>query len=227
MNERLSARRGADLEVAPKIGSEPMRGGPRQMTKTHKQARRPAFDRVVLLLQGGGALGAYQAGVYEALAEAEIHPDWVAGISIGAINAAIIAGNPPKLRVEQLRKFWEGVTNLVSTPSAGGLGSLLRERRFARGFINQMNAFVALMDGASGFFRPRFPNPFFQFARRGRGDELLRYGAAQGDARIADRFRPGERRTGRNPPQSRRRQRAKRQLWSISTRRAKSSRRSM
>ena len=53
------------------------------------------FECVALLLQGGGALGAYQGGVYEALSEADIHPDWVAGISIGAINAAIIAGNPP------------------------------------------------------------------------------------------------------------------------------------
>jgi NTE family protein len=62
------------------------------------------FDRVVLLLQGGGALGAYQAGVYEALAEANLHPDWVAGISIGAINATIVAGNPPNLRVQKLAK---------------------------------------------------------------------------------------------------------------------------
>ena len=58
-------------------------------------AERPPFERIALLLQGGGALGAYQGGVYQALAEADIHPDWVAGISIGAINAAIIAGNPP------------------------------------------------------------------------------------------------------------------------------------
>jgi predicted acylesterase/phospholipase RssA len=62
------------------------------------------FDRVVLLLQGGGALGAYQAGVYEALAEANLHPDWVAGISIGAVNATIVAGNPPNLRVQKLAK---------------------------------------------------------------------------------------------------------------------------
>src|SRR5271166_7184197 len=60
------------------------------------------FDRVALLLQGGGALGAYQAGVYEALAETGLHPDWVAGISIGAINTAIIAGNPPEHRVAML-----------------------------------------------------------------------------------------------------------------------------
>src|ERR1700746_1837867 len=68
------------------------------------------FECVTLLLQGGGALGAYQAGVYEALSEAAIHPDWIAGISIGAINAAIIAGNPPNARVDRLREFWTQVT---------------------------------------------------------------------------------------------------------------------
>jgi NTE family protein len=62
------------------------------MRKTHKLDHRPSFDSIALLLQGGGALGAYQAGVYEALAEADLLPDWVAGISIGAINSAIIAG---------------------------------------------------------------------------------------------------------------------------------------
>ena len=68
------------------------------------------FECVALVLQGGGALGAYQAGVYEALSEAGIHPDWIAGISIGAINAAIIAGNPPNSRVDRLREFWTQVT---------------------------------------------------------------------------------------------------------------------
>ena len=71
---------------------------------------RPPFECIALLLQGGGALGAYQAGVYQALAEADLHPDWVAGISIGAINSAIIAGNPPEERVAKLRAFWEGIT---------------------------------------------------------------------------------------------------------------------
>src|ERR1700692_3496760 len=71
---------------------------------------RPEFERIALLLQGGGALGAYQGGVYQALAEADLHPHWVAGISIGAINSALIAGNPPKRRVERLREFWETVT---------------------------------------------------------------------------------------------------------------------
>ena len=77
-----------------------------------RQARpRPPFECIALVLQGGGALGAYQAGVYEALAEAGLHPDWVAGISIGAINSAIIAGNPPEARVDKLRQFWEHVTD--------------------------------------------------------------------------------------------------------------------
>ena len=67
-----------------------------RLTKTRKQRKRPDFGSVILLLQGGGALGAYQARVYEALSEADLHPDWVAGISIGSINAAIIAGNPPR-----------------------------------------------------------------------------------------------------------------------------------
>src|SRR6187431_2182091 len=68
----------------------------------------------VLVLQGGGALGAYQAGAFEGLAEAGIVPDWVAGVSIGAINAALIAGNPPDRRVERLRHFWDQVSSISS-----------------------------------------------------------------------------------------------------------------
>src|SRR5436853_6687427 len=71
--------------------------------------RQLPFERIALALQGGGALGAYQAGAYQALAEADLHPDWVAGISIGAVNAAIIAGNAPDKRVDRLREFWESV----------------------------------------------------------------------------------------------------------------------
>src|ERR1700761_576054 len=77
--------------------------------RTSPQTRSP-FECIALLLQGGGALGAYQAGVYQGLSEAKIYPDWVAGISIGSVNAAIIAGNSPEVRVEKLRSFWEGVT---------------------------------------------------------------------------------------------------------------------
>ena len=67
-------------------------------------------DRIALVLQGGGALGAYQAGVYQALHEAGIEPDWISGVSIGAINGTIIAGNPPELRLQKLRTFWERIT---------------------------------------------------------------------------------------------------------------------
>ncbi|MFO1133308.1 MAG: patatin-like phospholipase family protein, partial [Hyphomicrobiales bacterium] len=76
------------------------------------------FERVALLLQGGGALGSYQAGVYQAMAEGNVHPDWVAGISIGAVNSALIAGNAPERRVERLREFWETVT----APPLGSFG---------------------------------------------------------------------------------------------------------
>ena len=73
---------------------------------------RRSFDHEILLLQGGGALGAYQAGVYEGLAEAGMMPTWVVGISIGAMNSAIVAGNPPERRVERLREFWDRVSSL-------------------------------------------------------------------------------------------------------------------
>ena len=70
--------------------------------KSRRLERRPPLERIALLLQGGGALGAYQGGVYQALDEANLHPDWIAGISIGAVNSALIAGNPPERRVEKL-----------------------------------------------------------------------------------------------------------------------------
>src|SRR5271167_4457456 len=78
--------------------------------KTHLATERPPFERIASILQGGGALGSYQAGVYQALAEANLHPDGVAGISIGAVNAALIAGNPLERRVDRLRALWETVS---------------------------------------------------------------------------------------------------------------------
>ena len=116
--------------------------------------RRLPFECVALVLQGGGALGAYQAGVYEALAEANIHPDWVSGVSIGAINAAIIAGNAPNDRVDRLRAFWTDVTS-------AGLWSLFNDAfALARGdatrnLLNHASAGFALASGASGFFTAR------------------------------------------------------------------------
>jgi NTE family protein len=130
--------------------------------KTHRVDQRPPFDTIALLLQGGGALGAYQGGVYEALAEAGIHPDWVAGISIGAINAAIIAGNAPEARVERLRAFWEHITEPPFGPWAAGLAPLPVKGDMARDLLNQLSASTALLQGAPGFFTPRLPVPFLQ-----------------------------------------------------------------
>ena len=117
---------------------------------------RTPFEQIALLLQGGGALGAYQAGVYEALAEADLHPDWVAGISIGAINSAIIAGNPPKRRVDALREFWR----MVSTSPLGV--PYFRHLEFddiQRQLLNQTRAMNILLFGAPNFFVPRMPPP--------------------------------------------------------------------
>src|SRR5881397_1095057 len=105
---------------------------------------RPPFECIALLLQGGGALGAYQAGVYEALSEDNLHPDWVAGISIGAINSALIAGNPPESRVAKLRAFWEGITaHPFWGPACHPLAPFVKGD-VARGVVNQLNAAVAL-----------------------------------------------------------------------------------
>jgi NTE family protein len=120
---------------------------------------RPAFERIALLLQGGGALGSYQAGVYQALAEADLHPDWVAGISIGAINAALIAGNPPERRVERLRAFWETVTQ--SPLGIPYLTSVDIKSDMQRQMINQLRATGTMLWGASNFFKPRIPPPIF------------------------------------------------------------------
>src|ERR1700743_63252 len=80
-------------------------------TRPGESWRPDRCGRIALVLQGGGALGAYQAGVYQALHEAGVEPDWVSGVSIGAINSAIIAGNPPEKRLERLRTFWERITD--------------------------------------------------------------------------------------------------------------------
>jgi NTE family protein len=117
---------------------------------------RTPFERIALLLQGGGALGAYQAGVYEALAEADLHPDWVAGISIGAINSAIIAGNPPKRRVDALREFWHAVSaSPLGIPYFGQVEFNDNQHQL----VNQARAINILFFGAPSFFVPRLPPP--------------------------------------------------------------------
>ena len=124
--------------------------------------RRLPFECVTLLLQGGGALGAYQGGVYEALAEADIHPDWLAGISIGAINAAIIAGNPPNSRVDRLREFWTHVTSGAPWDWLGDPFGDLARSDDTRNLLNQMSANFTVACGASGFFSARTMMPWLQ-----------------------------------------------------------------
>lgn len=114
------------------------------------------FDSIALVLQGGGALGAYQAGVYQKLLEAGVEPTWVSGISIGAINSAIIAGNAREHRVARLREFWE----LVSSASDGIVGDQwtgipLFDTLHA--WVNQVAAARVLVQGVPGFFEPRLP----------------------------------------------------------------------
>ena len=122
--------------------------------------RRLPFECIALVLQGGGALGAYQAGVYAALAEADIDPDWVAGISIGAINAAIIAGNAPDQRVAKLRAFWEGITANPLPDWAIASDALLPKGDLARSLFSQLSAISATLTGAAGFFVPRQLHPW-------------------------------------------------------------------
>src|SRR5215510_1927356 len=119
------------------------------MTNIEQLPRPASYNKKVgLVLQGGGALGSYQAGVYEALATSEYPPDWVAGISIGAINAAIIAGNAPEQRVARLRSFWDEITAPTASWPAGLSGALATWQRNAGGL-------AALMLGQPGFFAPR------------------------------------------------------------------------
>jgi NTE family protein len=139
-------------------GSPPRRLSPTTGDMASGTRPRPPFECIALLLQGGGALGAYQAGVYEALTEAGLHPDWIAGISIGAINGALIAGNAPEARVDKLHAFWERVT---AKPCFDWNARAFPARSDAvRQWQNQMSAHLALVSGATGFFTPRFPAPW-------------------------------------------------------------------
>jgi NTE family protein len=115
------------------------------------------YDSIALVLQGGGALGAYQAGVFEALHEAGINANFLAGVSIGAINAAIVAGNKPGDQLDRLRDFWETLTRRkiwTFTPE----GDVFRRMR------NQQSAMMTMMTGLPGFFAPRAINPWMTVA---------------------------------------------------------------
>jgi NTE family protein len=110
-------------------------------------------QRMALILQGGGALGAYQAGAYQALHEADIEPDYVSGVSIGAINSALIAGNTRRNRLRALRSFWERITERKSwlyTPDGD----------FFRKMGNAASCWMTMMQGQPGFFAPSSPFPW-------------------------------------------------------------------
>src|SRR5579871_4540805 len=115
-------------------------------------AETPSKAQPVLVLQGGGALGSYQAGAYQALCHFDFEPEWVAGISIGAINAAIIAGNDRDKRVDRLKEFWQ----LVS-PGAPWVPAPLSKGERERTLYNETNAALVATFGTPGFFTPRIP----------------------------------------------------------------------
>ena len=112
-------------------------------------------NECILVLQGGGALGAYQAGVFESLSEVYREPSWVAGISIGAINAALIAGNPPAQRVARLREFWDLVSSGAAAPAVNSSFG-------GRDWLNEASATRAMLFGVPGFYAPRVPPAPFQ-----------------------------------------------------------------
>ena len=126
-------------------------------------ARKPAAalsglpDNIALVLQGGGALGAYQAGVYQGLHEAGIVPNWIAGISIGAFNTALIAGNPPERRMQALHEFWETISQpyLLPATTLGQEAHLTGIPAQARGWLDAWEAWRAMVEGQRGFYQPR------------------------------------------------------------------------
>src|SRR6266540_2547572 len=130
MNKILDAR---DTRLI--AGAEEQIAGAKKPTQKQRQ--------VVLVFQGGGALGAYQAGVYQAMHEAEIEPDWIIGTSIGAINASLIAGNEPEHRLERLQEFWRRMRRKE-----------LWSRSRWPGAADTANYWATLLGGIPGFFEP-------------------------------------------------------------------------
>ena len=126
-------------------------------TGSSKATQAQADEEAILVLQGGGALGAYQAGVFESLGRVYREPTWVAGISIGAINAALIAGNAAARRVPRLREFWDTVSSALPTPLIGASTTTT-----AREALNESHASQVMLFGVPGFFKPRFPPAPFQ-----------------------------------------------------------------
>lgn len=131
---------------------------PAKPTAVRKPKTKPRVpENIALVLQGGGALGAYQAGVYQGLHEAGIAPNWLAGISIGAFNAALIAGNAPGRRLDALREFWDTVSQPFFFPATaqGQEASLGQLHGDSRSWLDAWEAWRAVVEGQRGFYAPR------------------------------------------------------------------------
>src|ERR1700758_255214 len=136
---------------------ESEQAGAAPSVRASHHAALPQYETVALMLQGGGALGAYQAGVYQGLDEAGIQPTWVAGISIGALNTAIIAGNAPEHRVARLLEFWETICQPAFGPPLPAFveHAFFNSTDAVRKAFTAMQAVGALVEGQKGFFVPR------------------------------------------------------------------------
>ncbi|MFM0204662.1 patatin-like phospholipase family protein [Paraburkholderia fungorum] len=142
-------------------GGEGEGAGPAPAAHPGRHLHLPNYETVALMLQGGGALGAYQAGVFQGLYEAGIEPNWLAGISIGALNTAVIAGNPPEKRVERLLQFWETICQPAFGPPLPAFieHALFNSSDAIRKAFTATQAIGAIVEGQKGFFVPRFPPP--------------------------------------------------------------------
>jgi NTE family protein len=143
----ISAARPTEQETSMDRGPLPSRDAPAAT------GRPEGCGRIARGLHGGGALGAYQGGVYQALHEAGLEPDWIAGVSIGGINGAIIAGNPPERRLERLRQFWDTIT---ARPTSLFVPDGDNPRRLA----NAWSSMLTMALGQPAFFTPNVPNPW-------------------------------------------------------------------
>lgn len=125
-------------------------------TASEKKTNQP-IGQTVLVLQGGGALGAYQLGVYQAMHEAGIEPDWVVGTSIGAINGALIAGNRPERRMQRLHEFWDRMELNKGNPFSAYWGAM----------GNSLSSMNTMLNGIPGFFKPNPDAMYGQSAKLG------------------------------------------------------------
>lgn len=151
------------LTVVAKAGERPLREPPLPRPQERPPRRKLPYPVIALVLQGGGALGAYQAGVFQGLDEAGITPNWVTGISIGALNTAIIAGNAPADRAVRLREFWETICRPPTwmRPVADQVNAWVAQLGGEmRKSFSAFEAWQAVLQGQAGFFVPRLPPPW-------------------------------------------------------------------